>query len=72
MRWDSLLSHPGSCPADRVHLSIRSPTGWRSRLIPKYRTLDSFWVLTDPIVQFLSQQGPLIYSVASGLPYIRS
>jgi hypothetical protein len=20
MRWDSLLSHPGSCPADRVHL----------------------------------------------------
>jgi hypothetical protein len=21
MRWDSLLSHPGSCPADRVHLS---------------------------------------------------
>jgi hypothetical protein len=21
MRWDSLLSHPGSCPADRVHLN---------------------------------------------------
>jgi hypothetical protein len=20
MRWDSLLSHPGSCPADRDHL----------------------------------------------------
>jgi len=21
MRWDSLLNHPGSCPADGVHLT---------------------------------------------------
>ena len=22
-RWDSLLSHPDSCPTDRVHLTYR-------------------------------------------------
>jgi hypothetical protein len=27
MRWDSLLSHPGSCPADRVHLNPSHPAG---------------------------------------------
>jgi hypothetical protein len=26
MRWDSLLSHPGSCPADRVHLKADQAT----------------------------------------------
>jgi len=24
--WDSLLSHPGSCPADGVHLKPRKPS----------------------------------------------
>jgi hypothetical protein len=56
----------------RMRCVIRSPTGWQSRLIPKYRTLDSFWVLTDSIVQFLSRQSPLIYVVAQGVPYMNA
>ena len=54
MRRDSLLSHPGSCPADRVHLnsptidlSVKrsrptTPNGWSNTSADK-RTDEQAW-----------------------------